>query len=439
MKKELQGWIKKFRETYFSPEIDLSARVFFVLVIASMLFCLIITAVNFAAGVGTVGVVVDLASAAFCALILWYARTSRRIRQCQLITIVCVFFGLFPYLYFRMGGYHGGFTAFLIFAVVYTAFMLEGWLAFGITALELLFYTGLYVVSYRYPFLVSDFPAEKDYLRSNIMDFLIVGATLCVTMYVQVRLYRKQQQRLHQQNQLLAQASLSKTEFLANASHEMKTPLTVASVNIQTVMRMLNHMGESNPETTELLADAQEEIMGLARMVSGMLSMASLSESTEKKRCSLTAILKNSTDMLRLLFRKKENELEVSVEEGMEVFADADLISQVLVNLLENAVLHGKTYTKIWIIVTHTPGRVEIAVEDDGQGIKESVLPVMFEGKISSDEEESDSKRNMGIGLSVCHSIVKAHKGGMHAENRAEGGARISFWLPMNEEDTDGY
>ena len=277
MKKELQGWIKKFRETYFSPEIDLSARVFFVLVIASMLFCLIITAVNFAAGVGTVGVVVDLASAAFCALILWYARTSRRIRQCQLITIVCVFFGLFPYLYFRMGGYHGGFTAFLIFAVVYTVFMLEGWLAFGITVLELLFYTGLYVVSYRYPFLVSGFPAEKDYLRSNIMDFLIVGATLCVTMYVQVRLYRKQQQRLHQQNQLLAQASLSKTEFLANASHEMKTPLTVASVNIQTVMRMLNHMGESNPETTELLADAQEEIMGLARMVSGMLSMASLS------------------------------------------------------------------------------------------------------------------------------------------------------------------
>lgn len=109
------------------------------LVIASMLFCLIITAVNFAAGVGTVGVVVDLASAAFCALILWYARTSRRIRQCQLITIVCVFFGLFPYLYLRMGGYHGGFTAFLIFAVVYTVFMLEGWLAFGITVLELLF------------------------------------------------------------------------------------------------------------------------------------------------------------------------------------------------------------------------------------------------------------------------------------------------------------
>lgn len=57
-------------------------------------------------------------------------------------------------------------------------------------------------------------------------------------------------------------------------------------------------------------------------------------------------------------------------EEFLMVAMDGVLIEQVLVNLLENAVLHGKTYTKIWIVVTHTPGRVEIAVEDDGQGTR---------------------------------------------------------------------
>ena len=93
-------------------------------------------------------------------------------------------------------------------------------------------------------------------------------------------------------------------------------------------------------------------------------------------------------------------------EEFLMVAMDGVLIEQVLVNLLENAVLHGKTYTKIWIVVTHTPGRVEIAVEDDGQGIKESVLPVMFEGKISSDEEESDSKRNMVRSLALPQASV---------------------------------
>ena len=63
----------------------------------------------------------------------------------------------------------------------------------------------------------------------------------------------------------------------------------------------------------------------------------------------------------------------------------------------------------------------------------------MFEGKLSSaDGEEYDSKRNMGIGLSVCKSIVSAHKGEMKAENRKEGGARVMFWLPM-EDEVDGY
>ncbi len=95
-----------------------------------------------------------------------------------------------------------------------------------------------------------------------------------------------------------------------------------------------------------------------------------------------------SSAVIKFSKRFPEASVEVKMpEEFLMVAMDGVLIEQVLVNLLENAVLHGKTYTKIWIVVTHTPGRVEIAVEDDGQGIKESVLPVMFEGKISSDEK----------------------------------------------------
>ena len=72
--------------------------------------------------------------------------------------------------------------------------------------------------------------------------------------------------------------------------------------------------------------------------------------------------------------------------------------------------------------------------------IREDVLPVMFEGSLKSGEgEEYDSGRNMGIGLSVCMSIVKTHKGYMTAENRTAGGARVAFWLPMDEDRDDGY
>ena len=71
-------------------------------------------------------------------------------------------------------------------------------------------------------------------------------------------------------------------------------------------------------------------------------------------------------------------------------------------------------------------------VEDDGEGIKESILPVIFDGTIEGhDGNESDKKRNMGIGLSVCLSIIKAHKGTMKAENKTEDGAKMTFTLPL--------
>ena len=71
------------------------------------------------------------------------------------------------------------------------------------------------------------------------------------------------------------------------------------------------------------------------------------------------------------------------------------------------------------------------SVEDNGRGIREEVLPGIFKGMMQPEEgKESDSKRNMGIGLSVCNTIIKAHKGNMTAENIKDSGARFTFWLP---------
>ena len=81
-----------------------------------------------------------------------------------------------------------------------------------------------------------------------------------------------------------------------------------------------------------------------------------------------------------------------------------------------------------------------IAVDDDGAGISREALPKLFEGQSfrSPDDIGEDSRRTMGIGLSVCKTIITAHGGGMSAENRREGGARLSFTLPIMEDYSDG-
>ena len=126
-------------------------------------------------------------------------------------------------------------------------------------------------------------------------------------------------------------------------------------------------------------------------------------------------------------------------DEVLLVPMDGILIEQVLVNLLENSVIHGNKTTRIVIRAEDEGEQVKFSVEDNGDGIPKSVLPEMFEGKMESrNRGEPDAKRNMGIGLSVCRTIVRAHKGNMEAENREEGGARVMFWLPKGMEIENG-
>ena len=105
-----------------------------------------------------------------------------------------------------------------------------------------------------------------------------------------------------------------------------------------------------------------------------------------------------------------------------------------LINLMENAIQHGGTTTRVELQLRKDGERARFEVADDGQGIAREVFPKLFKGYLSHDEElTADGRRNMGIGLSVCMSIVQAHGGTMQAENREIGGALFSFTLPLEE------
>ena len=427
----MKNILKQFMNTYFSQALDLRVRLFNVLVSVSAIFCLMIALVNALAGIGPVGVLVDLVASAFCYALLRYASLSGRARICHLIFIIGSFFILFPYLFFRMGGYYGGLPAFLVFAVVFTVFMLEGKTALLVTVLELVLYIGMYIYAYRNPEAVTTFPDPKGFFISNVMDLSIVSVALGVTMYAQVRLYRRQQQKLDEQNAVLAEANRAKTEFLANASHEMRTPLTVISVNIQVVSGILKHMGEASldPKAAELLSDAQSEIMRLARMVGGMLTLASISESTEKSRTDLTVLLQSTADMLRLLLAKRGNELEIEISDGLTVFGDADLLSQVAVNLIQNAHAHTE-HDIIRLCARKESGTITVMVNDNGSGIPSGLLPHVFERGVSG---KDGADGGTGFGLFLCKTVVESHGGRIWAESEYGKGTAVHFTLPVYE------
>ena len=113
---------------------------------------------------------------------------------------------------------------------------------------------------------------------------------------------------------------------------------------------------------------------------------------------------------------------------------DPMLIEQVLMNLLENAVFHAHGMTELWLRVQIKGQKAVFRVEDDGCGIPPERLENLFTGMLDSETPTDSNRSSMGIGLSVCRTIIKAHGSDIRVKNRPEGGAVFSFSLDVEEE-----
>ena len=248
------------------------------------------------------------------------------------------------------------------------------------------------------------------------------------------------QTRQQEEIRLEAEKEKMRGNLLRAVSHDIRTPLTSIVGSASGILD--NREVLSEEKMLELVEDIRDEAQWLIRIVENLLSVTRINGENAHIHTD-DEIVEEIVGSAVMKFQKRFPEKKVEVimpPEFLMVPMDGILIEQVIVNLLENSALHGKTADLIQIVVETEPGRLILAVEDNGAGIREDVLPVLFEGSLKSGEgEEYDCGRNMGIGLSVCMSIVKAHKGSMTAKNREEGGARVAFWLPMEEEENNGY
>ncbi len=420
-----------FLNKYFSAQLEFRVRLFNVLALAGALGAFAIGCVTLIARREIVTTLIDWGSAALAFGLMYYAMRSQKYLRCYYITIFAIFLGLFPYLYFAMGGYKGGVPAFFIFAVVLTAFMLEKKSAIVILTLEIVVYMGCIIISFIKPDLVKFFAEERGFFLNNIIDFTVVAVSLGIVSLLHFRLYNAQQRKLDEQNAVLAQTNQFKTEFLANASHEMRTPLTVTSVNVQTVMDILDDMGETvkDPDAAKLLQSAQNEIMRLSRMVGGMLTMASLTENTGRNKLDLSSLLQSTVEMLRLNIGRHGNCVDTDIEQGLCVFGNADLLMQVLSNVLQNAGAHTENGT-VTVSAKKQGNVITMTVRDTGMGISAELLPRVFERGVSVG--------GTGYGLYLCKTVVESHGGKIWIESMQGSGTTVYYTLPYYEGQLGG-
>ena len=265
-------------------------------------------------------------------------------------------------------------------------------------------------------------------ISGYLLTFLVNLAVAIIVSVMNTRIKQQEAMRITAERERL------RADLFRAVSHDLRTPMT--SIIGATSAVLENELPPE--EQKELIRDVNTEAQWLLRMVENLLAVTRVSQNAQPLQMQTEVVEEVLADAV-IKFKKHFSDIEVTMETPDDIlFADMEpvLIGQVLTNLLENAAYHGEHTTCIRIEITHSNGTIFVAVIDNGAGIPEAQLPHIFtENDVSARRRTADSRRGMGIGLSVCMSIVKAHGGTMTARNESGGGAVFTFTLPEKEID----
>lgn len=197
-----------------------------------------------------------------------------------------------------------------------------------------------------------------------------------------------------------------------------------------------NYDALSDEKKLDILNGIQKDSIWLIRMVENLLSITRV-DSSNVKLIKNPVVVEELVDSAFAKFKKSypKRAVELSIPDDFVIIsADAMLIEQVLLNLLENAVQHATGMTKLMLKISVVESKAVFEVIDNGCGIEKYKLKDIFTGYYKTDDEPSENqKRCMGIGLSVCAAIIRAHGGEISARNAKKGGMIFRFSLDLEE------
>ena len=303
-------------------------------------------------------------------------------------------------------------------AVMLISFLTQGYF-FGLVASVISVFGVNY--AFTYPYFAFNF-SLTGYPLTFIVSFVV--SIITCTLATRVR-----------QGELLrgeAEREKLRADLLRAISHDLRTPLTAIVGAVNVVLEDDGTLSEN--EKRSLLTGAKSDAEWLTNMVENLLSITRIENDGPAVHTEPQAVEEIAAEAVSKFRRQYPDiPLEVQVpEELLLVPMDAMLIEQVIINLLMNAAIHGKTVSEIRLSVRQEADRAVFTVADNGEGIRQDLLPLLFNRAVRrAAVAADDASRNMGIGLTVCSAIIRAHGGEIRAENLPGRGALFSFTLPL--------
>lgn len=293
------------------------------------------------------------------------------------------------------------------------------------------------------PLGVLDFfrwPAIVSFVPFVLIQLIVLGLVVAQKNYRQQLLRASQAAARHAEelaasNIRLQHADRLKDQFLSMASHELRTPITSIQGNVQLLLRRLKGQSIQNPEwltVYNLLTRVDEQIRRLTDMVNDLLDINSLRSGKmpfHLEPCDLRELCRQVVEGQHPL---AGHLIDLRFPAG-PVIADIDRrrLSQVVSNLVTNAIKYSPANTPIRVEVSQQPGEVTLAVSNEGAALGKEQQESLFELFYRSPAARSSATPGWGLGLAICKEIVQQHGGRIQVESSQEKGTTFVVALPL--------
>ena len=259
--------------------------------------------------------------------------------------------------------------------------------------------------AFTFPYFKFNFTIPE-----NLFSAVIMMAVTITTSALTTKIRKQEKMQLEVEKEKM------RANLLRAISHDLRTPLTTIYGSSSTIIE--NYEKMTKEQHLEMVRGIREDAEWLRNMVENLLSVTRIDDGN-LNLVKTPIVLEELIDSVLIKFEKRYPKQNINLcmpDEFISIDMDPVLIQQVIMNLLENAVKHAKGMQTLSLIVTEREKDVLFEVIDDGIGF---------------------SSKDIGIGLTVCETIVKAHGGYLERANREEGGAIVSFVLMKGEEDDE--
>lgn len=225
----------------------------------------------------------------------------------------------------------------------------------------------------------------------------------------------------------------SRNQFVSNASHELKTPLATMKIMIESLIYQPDMEKELR---TEFLQDIDKEIDRLSAIVSDLLTLVRVDSHNirmTRESMSLAAIVKETEHRLQPIVEKRGQTMQLSLSDPCDMYADKGKLTQVVYNLMENAVKYTQEGGTVKVTLQRVGRDAKLVVSDNGPGIPKENLPYIFDRFYRVDKARSRETGGTGLGLSIVHQLVILHSGTIRAESEPGSGTSFIVELPLHQ------